>query len=159
MQELRHTGHVNSAALAFLLGLSLISACGSKSPPPAEPTAGSGSAAVAGDPTCPLLVPGTSISVEDTNEGPALVFVTTGDEAAVRHAGQALADMYNSHDGPPEALAMMFSPDATASTMPIEKGVKVVFAPKEAANAAGVGSELRMHAQHLTGASSCEMKM
>ncbi|HEY4056199.1 MAG TPA: hypothetical protein VGM39_06295 [Kofleriaceae bacterium] len=147
-------------SLALLFGLSL-TACGSQTPAPAEPMAGSGtgSAAVGGDPTCPLSVPGTSISVEDTNDGPALVFVTTGDEAAVRHAGQALADMYNAHNGPPEALAMMFSQNATASTTPIDKGVKVVFAPKDAANAASVGSELRMHAQHLEGASSCEMKM
>lgn len=141
----------------FALATLLFTACGSKTPAPTQAT-GSGSAAV-GDPTCPLTVPGTSISVEDTTDGPALVFVTTGDEAAVRHAGQALADTYNSHDGSPESLAMMFSPNATASTAPIDKGVKVIFAPKEAANAASVGSELRMHAQHLTGASSCEMKM
>ncbi|HEY4183114.1 MAG TPA: hypothetical protein VGM90_40100 [Kofleriaceae bacterium] len=147
-------------ALAISLGLSLM-ACGSKKPAPMEPMAGpgSGSAAVGGDPTCPLSVPGTSISVEDTSDGPALVFVTTGDETAVRHAGQALADAYNAHNGPPESLAMMFSQNATALTTPIDKGVKVVFAPKDAANAASVGGELRMHAQHLTGASSCEMKM
>lgn len=43
------------------------------------------------DPTCPVEIPGTSATVEDTATGAALVFVTTGDIEAVRARGKALA--------------------------------------------------------------------
>jgi hypothetical protein len=53
--------------------------------------------AAAGDPTCPVLVAGTSVTVEDTDQGAAFVFVTTGDVAGVRTRATALAEMHNQH--------------------------------------------------------------
>lgn len=122
-------------------------------PTPTEPTEPTD----AGDPSCPLLVPGTSISVEDTSEGPAFVFVTTGDVAQVRTRGQALAAMHNDREGSPDALGMMFSPKSTATAADIEGGVRVTFTPTAPATNAEVGDELRMHGGHLSGASSCKM--
>ncbi|CAN5906033.1 hypothetical protein BH11MYX3_BH11MYX3_10790 [soil metagenome] len=136
-----------------LLALALVLGCSS----PAKPTDPMKPAPAADDPSCPLLVAGTSITVEDTAAGPSLVFVTTGDVAAVRTRGAALAAMHNAQEGPPMALGMMFSPDLKASTSEIEGGVRVTFTPTDPAKAAAVGGELRMHGSHLTGATSCEM--
>jgi hypothetical protein len=77
--------------LLIVLSLAL-AACGGKSTGSTEPggAAGSGAAAV-GDPACPAAVPGTSVSVEDTDTGAALVFVTTGDVADLRARAAAMA--------------------------------------------------------------------
>ncbi len=141
--------------VGFLVGPGL-AACGSKatSTPvtPAQPAP-----AVEGDPSCPLEVPGTSISVEDSAEGPAFVFVTTGDVAQVRTRGQALAQMHNDRKGSAESLGMMFSPKSTAKAADIEGGVRITFTPTAPATSAEVGDELRMHGGHLAGAASCKM--
>jgi hypothetical protein len=136
-----------------LFALALVLGCSSpaKSADPVKP------APAPYDPSCPLLVPGTSISVEDTAEGPSLVFVTTGDVDGVRSRGAALASMHNSQNGPPMALGMMFSPDSKASTSEIEGGVRVTFTPVDPSKTAAVANELRMHGSHLTGATTCEM--
>lgn len=125
--------------LALLLG------CSSPAQPkPVTPPA------VAGDPTCPLLVPGTAVTAEDTADGPSLVFVTTGDATAVRTRGQALAAMHNERKGSDADLGMMFSPGSTASASDVEGGVRVTFK-------GGQLDELQMHVKHLAGATTCVM--
>lgn len=57
-----------------------------------------------GDPSCPVSVPGTSVNVEDTDTGAALVFVTTGDVAELRKRVSAMAQMHNEHHGAMGAL-------------------------------------------------------
>ena len=127
-------------------------ACGAKAPPAqtASPPA------TADDPSCPLVVPGTSLSVEDTAGGAALVFVTTGDATAVRTRAKALADMHTRHEGPAGALGMMFSASSTAKASDIDHGARVEFTAKKPEDAAAVQSELHMHGGHLTGG-SCAM--
>ncbi len=75
----------------FALALSVAAAlgCGSSAAP--HHTSGP-VAAVATDDTCPMTVPGTSVAVEDTATGAALVFATTGDVAALRSRVTAWAD-------------------------------------------------------------------
>ncbi|HEY5920098.1 MAG TPA: hypothetical protein VIV11_00450, partial [Kofleriaceae bacterium] len=85
-----------------------------------------------------------------------LVFVTTGDAAAVRVRATALADMHNKHDGPKGAMGMMFSATSTAAPAEIANGARIEFAAKDAGDAAKLQTELRMHAGHLTGG-TCEM--
>jgi hypothetical protein len=51
-----------------------------------------------------VSVPGTSVSVEDTERGVALVFVTTGDVEAVRGRVAEMAGMHNDHHGKMGAL-------------------------------------------------------
>jgi hypothetical protein len=109
-------------------------------PPPAS----------ASDPTCPLEVPGTSITVEDTNDGGALVFVTTGDAAAVKKR----ADAFVAGHGQGSGFAAMVAPSAKVTAQPIDHGAKLVFS----GDAAAIQSELRMHAGHLS-AGSCAMAM
>lgn len=109
-----------------------------------------------GDPSCPLEVPGTSISVEDTANGAALVFVTTGDAAQVRTRANAFVAMHNKHEGPDSALGMMFPKEWTASEKDIEGGARVEFAAAKPEGAADLQSMLRMHAGHLS-SGSCAM--
>jgi hypothetical protein len=83
-----------AAALAIAI---TITACGgaSSSSPSASGVAKHG----ANDPSCPVAVPGTSVTVEDTDTGAALVFVTTGDIADLRKRVATMAQMHNDeHD-------------------------------------------------------------
>jgi hypothetical protein len=144
----------------FLVGL-FVAACSSPAKPSTKEPTGSNEPTptepASDDPSCPLVVPGTSISVEDTAEGPAFVFVTTGDVQQVRTRGQALAQMHNDRKGSPDSLGMMFAPKSTAKAADIDGGVRITFTPTAPATAAEVGDELRMHGGHLAGASSCKM--
>ena len=82
--------------LAVLLLSVSLAACGgssSSSGPTTTPT----KTEVADDPSCPVAVAGTSVTVEDAAYGAALVFVTTGDVAEVRKRVAALASMHNDH--------------------------------------------------------------
>jgi hypothetical protein len=107
------------------------------------------------DPTCPLLVPGTSISVEDSTDGAALVFVTTGDVADVRKRAAALAKMHDDHGG--SGMGAMISSPAIATATDIEGGSRIAFVAT-GDEVAKVKEELRMHAHHLS-AGSCKMAM
>ena len=88
--------------LAFALA-----ACGGSSQPaaPKQPTV-----TTAADPSCPVTVPGTSVSVEDTNTGAALVFVTTSDVVELRKRVATMAQMHNDQHS-----AMGPLPDGTAA--------------------------------------------
>ena len=61
------------------------------------------------DPTCPLLVPETTLTVEDTQAGPSFVFITTGDVEEVRTRGRALAEMHNDREGPHGAFGLVIT--------------------------------------------------
>jgi hypothetical protein len=144
---------VLALASAVALGVAL-GACGSKGSSteqtvPTKPVA-------TDDPSCPLLVPGTSVSVEDSTNGAALVFVTTGDPLAVRARAAALAEMHTKHDGPATAMGMMFSPGSKAVATEVEGGARVEFAAEGPDKVTALQQELRMHASHLTGG-TCEM--
>lgn len=152
---LRHTGSVKSLSLALLFALG----CGSSAKPTTTTTTTTTPPAAEGDPTCPLLVPGTSVSVEDTAEGPAFVFVTTGDVAGVRTRGTALAAMHNGKSGPAGAMGMAISGASTATAAEIEGGVRVIYKATDAANAGALANELHMHGGHLAGGSTCVMSM
>lgn len=85
--------------LALLLIALPLAACGGSSQPtPAQPTAKAGPPP-ADDPSCPVTVPGTSVTTEDTATGAALVFVTTGDVAELRKRVVTLAAMHNERHG------------------------------------------------------------
>lgn len=96
------------------------------------------------------------MSVEDTANGAALVFVTTGDPLAVRARAAKLAEMHTKHDGPDSAMGMMFSAGSTATATEIDGGARVEFAAATPEDVAGLQKELTMHAKHMTGG-SCEM--
>lgn len=77
-----------------------VAACGGSSSSATRPSSPGGSeTAAAGDPSCPVAVPGTSVTVEDTDTGAALVFVTTGDVADLRERVATMARMHNETHG------------------------------------------------------------
>src|SRR5438876_12042428 len=102
------------------VAIAFVAACGGTPKHEAPPPAPAG-----GDPTCPVEVPGTSVTVEDTATGAALVFVTTSDVAGVRTRAGALAAMHTKHDGPDTAMGMMIGTASTASASDTETGAKV----------------------------------
>jgi hypothetical protein len=124
-----------------------------QAPPPTAPAPGP-----AGDPTCPLEVPGTSIAVEDTPDGGALVFVTTGDVAAVRTRVTALSDAHDHRGTAHGDLAAMFATSATTTVGEVPNGARVTFKPTKPDDLAALQGELHMHAGHLSGG-SCRMQM
>jgi hypothetical protein len=137
----------------FVLALAL-AACGHS----ASSDHASHATAKADDPSCPVLVAGTSVAVEDLANGAAFVFVTTGDVADVRRRAAKLADMHAHHDGPPSAMGMMIETPSTAAEKDIDNGARVELVATNPGDAAKLQSELRMHAQHLA-SGSCEMAM
>jgi hypothetical protein len=88
---------------ALFLSIAL-AACGSSSRTTEPTTAPAKVAQTSNDPSCPVAVAGTSVTVEDAANGAALVFVTTGDVAEVRKRAAALASMHNDHHGKMGAL-------------------------------------------------------
>jgi hypothetical protein len=83
---------------ALFLSVSLAACGGSTSSTTTATTTPSASPA-SSDPSCPVDVPGTSVSVEDASTGAALVFVTTGDVSELRRRVNAMASMHNDHHG------------------------------------------------------------
>jgi hypothetical protein len=131
------------------LFLILLLACGqpAKHEPTVPPPAGTS------DPTCPLEVPGTSVSVEDTTGGGALVFVTTGNAADVQTRADAFAAAHGHTTD--TSFAAMVAHDANVTAQHIDHGAKLLFT---GGDAAAIQSELRMHAAHLS-AGTCNMAM
>jgi hypothetical protein len=106
-----------------------------------------------------VLVAGTSVAVEDTADGAALVFVTTGDVAAVRKRAATLADMHVHHGASdPPAMGTMIATRSSAAASDVDGGARVTFTASDPGDVGKLQSELRMHAHHLTGG-TCEMHM
>lgn len=137
------------------------------------------------DLSCPVSVAGTSVTVEDTDRGAALVFVTTGDVAEVRKRVAAMATMHNDqhaamgplptgdetgggghagHDMGGDMGGMahgegggehaghaggMVTVHSRASVEEIDGGARLVFASMPG-DVAGIQTELREHARHLS---------
>ena len=138
------------------LALALLAACGSAAPATAPATA-TATARVASDPSCPVTVPGTSVAVEDTATGAALVFVTTGDVAAMRQRVVALAAMHVHRDGPRAAMGMMIETPSMATVLDIPGGARVAF-DASPDDVAPLQAELHAHAEHLA-SGTCRMGM
>jgi hypothetical protein len=83
----------------LLLALVSPAGCGRGQAPP-TPTAGHpamgmmGTTEAMGD-ACPMQIPGTTVQTNDTPEGAAMTFMTTGDVAGVRARVHAMADRMN----------------------------------------------------------------
>lgn len=127
----------------------LVAACGGQ---PAKHDTTVQAPPQASDPTCPLEVPGTSVTVEDANDGAAMVFVTTGNAADVQTRADAFAA---AHATANNGFAAMVAKSAAVTSQHVDHGAKLVFTGSDAAS---IQSELRMHAGHLS-AGSCQMAM
>ena len=84
---------------ALLLSLAVAACGGGSTTSKTSTTAPLTASTRADDPSCPVGVPGTSVTVEDAPDGAALVFVTTGDVGDVRRRASEMASMHNDHHG------------------------------------------------------------
>ena len=116
----------------------------------------------ADDPSCPMVVPGTAVAVEDTDRGAALVFVTTGDVDKVRERAKFLAAAHSKRNVTGAAagheMSDMIATKSTADETDVDHGGRVVFVATSESDIPSLQSELRMHASHLA-AGSCRMAM
>jgi hypothetical protein len=157
-----------SITLASSLALAIaLAACGGGSSSAPRPTTAERPAMPAD--MCPVDVPGTTVTAEDTEAGGALVFVTTGDVAELRRRVAAMAAMHNEHhqggaaggapaaseppmhgmhgmhggDAPPPAMMALMHSRAAASD--IEGGARVDLAASPG-EAPAVQAAVREHA-------------
>jgi hypothetical protein len=131
------------------------------------------------DDVCPVAVAGTSVTVEETANGGALVFTTTGDVAELRRRVGAMVAMHHVHHaggdmhaggdlhgggdlhaggdmhggGPPASMTAIMH--ATVAASDIEGGARIdaEAAPGEAS---ALQAALREHAAHMS-AEGCNM--
>lgn len=97
-------------------------------------------------------MPGTSVTVEDTATGAALVFVTTGDAKDLQARAWAAVMA-----GKPAMWVEMVQTESTKTVENITGGARVAFAAKPE-QVGALQSELRMHAKHLA-SGTCKMAM
>ena len=73
---------------------------------------------------CPMRVPGTTVSVSDTEGGVAVVFKTTGEVTELSHRVRHMADMHNRHHAEKSHDGMV---PATAAAEDVEGGARIVL--------------------------------
>jgi hypothetical protein len=152
--------------MRFLAVLALIAGC-KGDPKPTTPTGDPKPAA--DDPSCPLVVDGTSISAEDAEGGAAFVFVTTGDAAAVKARVAKLVELHNTRmpDAKGElgavcngCMADSIATPSKASVVDLPNGAKALFVAAKPEAAGELAAEVRMHGGHLShGGATCAMSM
>ncbi len=138
-----------------LAAIALVAACGGATKGPAQEAPAS---AEPDDLTCPVAVPGTSITVEDTPTGAALVFVTTGDIQKLLARAQAFVAALPDHHAGGHRFADMIATQATATVHDVDHGARIDLVATNPNDISALQSEARMHAQHLA-TGSCKMAM
>jgi len=112
---------------------------------------------------CPLEVPGTTVTVADTDDGVALVFTTSGgDVADLRQRVQKMAEFHNSHHAPgaaadPAGKAVGKPVPATARAEDVDGGARIVLTPTESSQLEALREHVREHAQKMA-SGDCPMK-
>ncbi|MGE5186740.1 MAG: hypothetical protein ACM31C_32020 [Acidobacteriota bacterium] len=133
---------------------------------PAPPPASTTTAGV-----CPTAIPGTQVSVDDTHDGVALTFTTTGDVAQVRASVRAMAQHHSAmvqarpgrgmgpgagRMGAGRMGAGMMGPGmgtvpSTATVEDVDGGARLVLAPNDPARLAELRERARAHATMMVG--------
>lgn len=172
-----------SHAGVIALSLSMLAGCASTKAVQPEPVAaGTGAHANTGEHEhgqqqgmmggmCPMKVPGTAVSVADTEGGVALVFTTsTGDVAELRRRVHQVAEMHNRHhsggmmsggmhDGGTGEHPMgrgggMMSPGmmigSAATAEDVEGGARIVLAPKDPSQLDALRRHVHGHAERMS---------
>ncbi len=131
--------------LSTLLALAALGlGCSSPPKPVPDRPAPDRPAGRADDPTCPMLVAGTSVTVEDTDTGAAFVFVTTGDVGAVRTRARALAEAHNAHHAKMEPGAAAEPHAAHGAGAPAGKGMGTMIGAHSTAAASDIDGGARV---------------
>lgn len=162
---------INTSArtiITTIITVAAIACGGSKSAPPAA-TPHNGSGAMAD--MCPMEVPGTQVSVADTQDGVAVAFMTSGDVAQVRQRVHGMAAMHekmmsgggmmgsggmgsggmmgSGSGGMMGSGHMMKMVDSTAQAEDIDGGARIVLTPKDPAKLAELRDHVREHAGRM----------
>lgn len=105
---------------------------------------------------CPMEVPGTQVSVADTQDGVAITFTTSGEVAQLRQRVHAMAAMHEhmmsggmmGSGGAMGSSGMMMVPsDARAED--IQGGARLVLTPKDPAQLAQLRDHVHAHAAQM----------
>jgi hypothetical protein len=121
------------------------------------------------DSTCPMSVPGTKVSTEDSGNGAALKFSTT--DKNVAELQQKVQDMVNRHNtklsgGATEMGSGAYSgrrmhePIMMASTATFQatkEGALLIFTPSDSAKLNDLRAEVSEHASYMTKNGACPM--
>ncbi len=110
---------------------------------------------------CPMALEGTSVTAEDTSDGVALVFTTTGDVENLRQRVTMMAEKHNAHAGDAgsgekeaccacKACAKAHMIAATARGENMEGGAKLIFTPTQATQLEDLRKNVREHAAAMT---------
>ncbi len=147
----------------------LLLACGGSKREPAPPQPASSEAHAHGDPggmggMCPMEVPGTKVSADDTQDGVAITFTTTGDVAQLRDRVHHMAEMHEhmmqggmmgsggmGSGGMGSGHMMMKMVPSTARAEDIDGGARIVLTPKDPAQLADLRAHVHEHATQMAG--------
>ena len=131
---------------------------------------------------CPMAVPGTQLAATDTEDGEAVTFTTSPDQASeLRARVHAMADMHNRHHqagatdgmhgGMPHGGAMgggsmgsggggpmgMMPPPSRAAVEDVVGGARLVVTPNDPADLEALRSAVRMHSERMQQTGTCAM--
>ena len=166
---------------ALITGLALAAASCASSQSAERASGASSSAQYAGSSAggmtmdmCPMAVPGTTVSAQDTQAGEALTFATnSGQVAELRRRVRAMVDMHNRHHAGGETMGgmghggmmgggsapghgqmhgdhhVMMPPPSRASVEDVEGGARIALVPQDPAAIEQLRSAVQMHAEHM----------
>lgn len=106
-----------------------------------------------------MQVPGTQVSAEDTNDGVAMVFTTTGDVSELRQRVHHMAEMHDQMsgnnaagmdaDGDRHKHMMANVVPSTANAQDIDRGARITLTPKDPSKLADLRAHAREHAARM----------
>ena len=129
----------------------LLLACGgSKSQPAAPQPAPTEAHAQGMGGMCPMEVAGTKVAVDDTQDGVAITFTTTGDVAQLRERVHHMAGMHEHmmHGGSGDMDQMKMAP-SSARAEDVDGGARIVLTPADPAQLADLRTHVREHAAQM----------
>lgn len=95
-----------------------------------------------------MQVAGTRVTAQDTQDGVAVVFTTSGDVAQLRERVHEMAAMHEH--------MMMRAVPSTARAEDIDGGARIVLVPKDAAQLTELRAHVHAHAEQMA-AGHCPM--
>jgi hypothetical protein len=122
---------------------------------------------------CPMALPGTAVQAQDTKDGMAMTFTSTGDASELRRRVRIMADHINAHSsgssGGMGMHGMMMGADAGAGGMhgmmpathaqveDVDQGARLNMTPVDSAKLGDLRAHMKQHAQMMNESHSCSM--
>jgi hypothetical protein len=122
---------------------------------------------------CPMRLPGTTVQAQDTTDGMAMTFTTTGDAAELRRRVRVMADHMNAHSsgasGGMGMHGMMMGGDGgmgmMGGTMPamraqvedVDHGARLKMTPVDPTKLGEMRDHMKQQAQMMSQSHACSM--